>query len=313
MRLSPSLSRPAGRGGGGGASGTSIAARRAAPVPPRARAPASVSSWQCAADRVGHTCRGRAVAPRRLAAASTLSALTSEEENDGPGGCPAADWALGAKEEGCGCSSGASSSWPAVRAAAWAAAAGLLTPRAARRGGALAAAGGGDIASAGGGGGGPPVVVLAVVGGPTEASPYRGAPWAEVVAHVGNRLSWSDAAFRLVALTEEAAAAPGALAAAAAAVAPSGGGGQPALLVCFNLQDSSPAAAAVRDAAAAARHAVFFACAPPLAALSRLDGFAPAGPLGWLAALPLGPARRASETLALMQELFQRHTSDDLL
>jgi hypothetical protein len=80
---------------------------------------------------------------------------------------------------------------------------------------------------------------------------------------------------------------------------------------------TDPEAAAFLDSATAALPtALFWDCAPRLAARHRADGFAPAapGPLAALAAR-VGWTRegRAAGVLRTLAELWGRHTSDDLL
>jgi hypothetical protein len=74
--------------------------------------------------------------------------------------------------------------------------------------------------------------------------------------------------------------------------------------------------AALEAATAQLPTALFWDCAPPLAAAHRADGYAPgaAGPLAQLAAR-VGWTRegRAARVLGTLRELWARHTSDDLL
>ncbi|KAF8063768.1 hypothetical protein HT031_003625 [Scenedesmus sp. PABB004] len=156
----------------------------------------------------------------------------------------------------------------------------------------------------------------------SAASPYRGAPWGEVAAHMARRLAWSDARFALTVVDAAALAAdPAARDALAAGLAePTGGGAGAArrlpLFVAVGVTDPG-VAEFLASATAALPTALFWESAPALNDATRVDGFAPAtaGPLARALAARVGfsAEARAAGVLGTLRTLWDRHTSDDLL
>jgi hypothetical protein len=173
-------------------------------------------------------------------------------------------------------------------------------------------------------GGAPPeaaaaVVNLLVVAPLDEMSKY-GVTWREVLEHTATRLTWSDPLFKLAVVDSGAAAGPADAAAplrAALAAAD--------VALALHVQDPA-AAAALAPLLLAAPTAVAVDSAGELASLRRVGGrdASPLPPAQGLAA-PLravrgifdgGAAARAKEdrdAAALVEELYGRYTSDDLL
>ncbi|GBF99961.1 hypothetical protein Rsub_12654, partial [Raphidocelis subcapitata] len=139
------------------------------------------------------------------------------------------------------------------------------------------------------------------------------APWGDVIGQVARRLGYSDPRFELEVVAEEdlrdSAAARDSLRARLSAA------GGVSLFAAVGVTDPS-VAAFLSEATAGLRHALFWDCAPALAAAHRVDGFAPAsaGALAALAArLGWSSEARAARVLGTLGELWGRHTSDDLL
>ncbi|KAI8465280.1 MAG: hypothetical protein J3K34DRAFT_437601 [Monoraphidium minutum] len=143
------------------------------------------------------------------------------------------------------------------------------------------------------------------------ASPYRGAPWGEVVRHVADRLTWSDARFRLEVVGEDEIKDPARREELRATLSAGG----VAVFSAIGITDPE-AAAFLLEATKNLPTAFFWDCPPEMSAASRADSYAPgaAGPLARLAAR-VGWTRegRAARVLGTLQELWGRATSDDLL
>ena len=184
-----------------------------------------------------------------------------------------------------------------------AAAMGPLAAAAAGRPGPLPSTGRGGASSLGvaaaaaGNGGGPgneppagDLVRMIAVVADDKASPLTGAgrvgAWGDVARHMADRLRWTDPRFALDVVSEaELAASAAAREALRARLASGGGAGRVAVFTALGVAD--PAVVDfLSETTAGLPTALFWDCAPRLAAQHRADGFAPAaaGPLARLLA-----------------------------